>query len=198
MSRWSVLTSGIHVLDAAGVPYWVCNGTLLGLVRDGRLIPWDIDLDIALMSDGDLEIVVPLLIESGFSVYDAGDGSDYVVLEKDGVRFDLNLFREVGDLFQSLWLVPNRTAAGRFIAKFNKFVPPSVVRRFSSQEGYQVPVELVLPLRQQMFAEQVISLPAQPERVLEFVYGSKWRTPQRDFDWRRDGANNASGSEHAR
>ena len=30
------------------INYWVCYGSLLGLARDGKLIPWDHDVDIAI------------------------------------------------------------------------------------------------------------------------------------------------------
>lgn len=34
-------------LDAAGVRWWVDHGTLLGLVREGRPLSWDDDLDVS-------------------------------------------------------------------------------------------------------------------------------------------------------
>ena len=37
-----------RILDDARLPYTVDAGTLLGLVRDGDLIPWDDDLDLML------------------------------------------------------------------------------------------------------------------------------------------------------
>lgn len=35
------------ILDKHDIPYWLDDGTLLGIVRDGCLIPWDNDLDIS-------------------------------------------------------------------------------------------------------------------------------------------------------
>lgn len=36
-----------QILDQHGIPYYVDHGTLLGLYRDGNLLPWDNDIDIA-------------------------------------------------------------------------------------------------------------------------------------------------------
>ena len=37
----------INLLNENKISYWVCHGTLLGLIRDGNLIPWDHDIDLA-------------------------------------------------------------------------------------------------------------------------------------------------------
>ncbi|MCK5147136.1 LicD family protein [bacterium] len=36
------------VLDKASIPYWLEGGTLLGVIREQRLLPWDNDMDISL------------------------------------------------------------------------------------------------------------------------------------------------------
>ena len=40
----------INILNKNNVKYWICHGTLLGLIRDKQLIPWDHDIDIAVWS----------------------------------------------------------------------------------------------------------------------------------------------------
>lgn len=35
-------------LEKAGIKYWLEGGTLLGIIRENRLLPWDNDLDISL------------------------------------------------------------------------------------------------------------------------------------------------------
>ena len=37
-----------EVLDNYDVEYWLDYGTLLGAVRDGKIIPWDNDIDLGM------------------------------------------------------------------------------------------------------------------------------------------------------
>lgn len=53
----------VEILDSAGVKWWIDHGTLLGLVRESRLLPWDDDIDISIFL-GDLEIAYRALEES--------------------------------------------------------------------------------------------------------------------------------------
>lgn len=40
----------IEILNKNNINYWICQGTLLGIIRDKKLIPWDHDIDIAVWS----------------------------------------------------------------------------------------------------------------------------------------------------
>ena len=39
----------INILNKNKISYWVCHGTLLGIIRDRKLIAWDPDIDIAVL-----------------------------------------------------------------------------------------------------------------------------------------------------
>ena len=41
----------IKILNELKIDYWVCHGTLLGIVRDKELLDWDNDIDIAVIED---------------------------------------------------------------------------------------------------------------------------------------------------
>lgn len=40
-----------NLLDENNIPYWLEGGTLLGVIRENRLLPWDNDLDISLKEE---------------------------------------------------------------------------------------------------------------------------------------------------
>jgi phosphorylcholine metabolism protein LicD len=46
-----MLLATIDILNDNGIKYWLEAGTLLGVIRDGDLIPWDYDADIGIPED---------------------------------------------------------------------------------------------------------------------------------------------------
>lgn len=59
-----------ELFDKFGVRYWLDWGTLLGAVRDGKIIEWDLDIDLGTTEDNWAKIacVLPELEERGFDV----------------------------------------------------------------------------------------------------------------------------------
>ena len=53
VSAIKLLKSTTEILDQLNIPYWLEGGTLLGAVRDQKLIPWDHDLDIGVKYEND-------------------------------------------------------------------------------------------------------------------------------------------------
>lgn len=59
--------STIEILNNNKIDYWICHGTLLGIVRDNKLIHWDNDIDIAFFENEiDKNKLLKLFIEKGF------------------------------------------------------------------------------------------------------------------------------------
>jgi len=59
-----------EILDKYNIKYWLECGTLLGAVREGRIIPWDDDIEFGIM-DSEVEKLnsaLPEISEKGFKV----------------------------------------------------------------------------------------------------------------------------------
>ncbi len=86
------------------ITYWLDSGTLLGLMRDERLLENDMDLDIGIWSDEEekLKDLLPLIKEEGYTIYSAsyrGQVFKYNFIPHHHQyqrKVDINLFREAG------------------------------------------------------------------------------------------------------
>lgn len=84
-----------QILDDAGVKYWLDWGTLLGAVRDGKIIPWDTDIDLGTMCSEADKLVrkIPELEQKGFKV-DVTDIGFYIFREPVTISIILYQLRE--------------------------------------------------------------------------------------------------------
>jgi hypothetical protein len=153
----------LEALRKAGAQPFVGYGTLLGAVREGKVLGHDNDADIAYVSDASTPVDV--ILESfrlqrevraqGFeTVRYSGAAFKILVDEADGFRRGLDVFGgfldhgrlylmgEVGTRFERDWIYPLGTAR---------------------LEGIEVPV------------------PARPEKLLEAMYGPGWKVPDPAF-----------------
>ncbi|PWN04466.1 hypothetical protein DJ010_02170 [Nocardioides silvaticus] len=149
--------------DKAGVPTFIAYGTLLGAVRNGRLIGHDNDLDIAYLSDHANPVDVireayrieRVLLAEGWSVR-RGSGARMNVrirLSDDTTRFV--------DVFTAHWV--------------------EGVLYIPQDTGFELPRETMLPLTTVELLGRRLPAPADYERLLAATYGPGWRTPDPSF-----------------
>ena len=57
----------INLFNQNNIKYWICHGTLLGVIRDRKLIEWDHDIDLALWdSSNQKKKIIELMLNNGF------------------------------------------------------------------------------------------------------------------------------------
>jgi len=87
------------VFDRYDIEFWLDGGALLGAMRDGRLIPWDNDIDICTWKSNASKMTpgTPAYKE----LYDAGCElyflEDKVVIDKNDYPINVSLFQLRGD-----------------------------------------------------------------------------------------------------
>lgn len=79
-----ILEEVVFQLNGKKIPYWLDFGTLLGIVRNKKLIPWDHDIDLGTFEKNkpNLLSLVPKFEMLGYEVFDWGDE---LIFKKGGV-----------------------------------------------------------------------------------------------------------------
>jgi len=86
----------INILNKNKIEYWICQGTLLGIIRDKRLIPWDHDIDIAVWSNSiTKEKITNIMLSHNFILKEKYlIENDLLTFLKDGGReVDINFYQ---------------------------------------------------------------------------------------------------------
>jgi phosphorylcholine metabolism protein LicD len=102
------------ILDKYKINYWLDEGTLLGAVREKKLIEWDHDIDIAAWYK-DLPKIIPLFKEiekKGVEVCYL-EGKKHIKLLGIGYEIDINLYHLKNGKATRIWHVP--TKRGRIL-----------------------------------------------------------------------------------
>lgn len=153
----------ISVLDDLRIIYFVTDGTILGLHRDGRLIPHDNDLDIALVDSPDLLPLFKRLTRLGWKigrVLVRGVHVYQLIFYKDEVVLDFCNWKKSGPHVY--------------------FKCPEVVGYRKQSSEYYIPHSLITP-------DRILSTHSNLISWLEMHYGQDWNVPKSSKgDWRSD------------
>ena len=96
-----------EAFDKYGIEYWLDMGTLLGAVRDGRIIPWDHDIDLGAWQN-DIDKVINLcknFKSRGFGLF-LSEGN--ISLFKKNCKVDIYFYRLDNDKATVSWWVNNK------------------------------------------------------------------------------------------
>jgi len=103
----------INVLNNNNIFYWVCHGSLLGLIRDGNLIPWDHDIDIAVWDhQSNKKNIIDIFTSAGFIYKDDDSRGSLHFVKSKGRGVDINFYKDVESINSNetlvgvLWKMP--------------------------------------------------------------------------------------------
>lgn len=137
------------LLDKEGIIYWIDGGTILGSVRHGKLVPWDDDIDICILSDDfdKLEIIKEYIKPMGFEIIK---------------HWELYKFRYIGQEYPFIDIFLNTKKA-------NKYTLDHPILNFTWPNEYFFEEEL-FPLKKYKFGDNYYSGPNYPLEYLSRMY----------------------------
>ena len=142
-------------LDEHGAVFFLRQGTCLGAVRDGALIPWDDDIDLGSIiglhgfNEGMIEPVVAMLRAGGA----------YVEVAQEGLYTSVKIFKYRIRIDWQCYRVVEGTIA--------------------HYPGVPFPVGLFEELAPVDFIGEKYMVPSPPNDYLTYKYGPDWPTPKR-------------------
>lgn len=152
---------------------WLYAGTMLGCVRDGRIIPWDRDIDLGYPSELVDDELFSRFREAGF------------VIERL-YRYERRAYRDyVPDAMGQVSKFIVRKGA-RLAAKveFYCFARGKDGRLYYGQdrpELFVIDYDLVYPLQKMPLYDFSANVPVNLEEHLVYMYGEDWRVPKQSY-----------------
>eukprot|EP00051_Salpingoeca_urceolata_P028071 m.484783 g.484783 ORF g.484783 m.484783 type:complete len:290 (-) comp23542_c0_seq1:20-889(-) len=140
-------------LTAAGIPYWMCHGSLLGTAREKtspfQAIPWEHDLDLCIL-DKDYPTFVATFVGQ----------REYVLTDKHRVVYANNLRARVLRTYVDLFLVKENDVAGTIVP----------------DDAEPIPRAAIFPTRPLRVCNQMWQGPNDIEANLQPYFGTGWKT----------------------
>ena len=167
-----------RILDENNIPYTLEGGTLLGIVRENRLLPWDNDLDITITDDH-----LDKLIKIRWKIWLAGYRTRIRKSKKDMPHFPAGSVR--------LIKIQTRKFLLKGVSLLDVFVKTKVDEKYFWTVGIKNPVLKSVPyhfyekLSKFPFDEYDYSVPTQYEDYLTYRYGD-WKIPVKEYDFKKD------------
>ena len=171
-----LLSYVIEIINNNNYKYWLEGGTCLGAVRDGKIIPWDNDLDIGIEYDSDKKIKLLIkLLKKKFiiKIKDFPKGKD---------SWDLGKYRLLKVYKRKNYFFKDKICLDIFIFYRQKLSESnsSMVHKYVvyNKNGYHLS-KYFDTLQTINFYSKTYNIPNFVEEWLENKYGESWRTPKR-------------------
>ena len=171
----------ISVLNNTKTDYLPIAGTLLGLVRDNKILPWDFDLDIILPSEQATKELFHVIEEACKEFSPHYDWNKTIV--KTATKFqkiynapEICIVKFIGTgLTNQVPLRLDFLVHWKFKDKLCKTV--TGIKDISMLEPtYLAPAKYI------KFHGNDVRIPVNAEQLLEFQYGENWQTPMPEWD----------------
>jgi len=205
----------VNVLNKNNIVFWICHGTLLGIIRDKKLIEWDNDVDIAVWkSNNNKKKIEMLLISNGFKKKKKFFDNDNLLTltRRNGKEVDINFYEKP---YSSKYTYQRHYDFKNFVCRiiyvlsrgkkyngnyksivkllsplsiFFKIIKKKLIEKklFYNEIGYMTPKIHFNNLCKINFQNLKVYLPYNHKMYLRNIYGANWKVPKKNYKWTLD------------
>jgi phosphorylcholine metabolism protein LicD len=205
----------IKIFNKLKIDYWICQGTLLGIIRNKYLIPWDPDIDFAVIEKKINKSLFEIeMKKNGFKKKRKFFKNDNLITfsKKAGRDVDINFYK-INSQTKTVyvqWYVPknmlmrlievfsfsktykgNRSQIVNFFSfsqSFFKLIKKNLIKKdlFYKRAGYSHPYRFISRFTKINFFDLKIVVPFFYIDYLNHIYGKNWKKPIKVFSWVKD------------
>jgi phosphorylcholine metabolism protein LicD len=167
------------ILDASNIPYVLEAGTLLGIVREDRLLPWDTDMDITITRD-----YAEALLKNRWRFWLKGYRTSVRKFKRDTGPIKKGVFRILKIQTRKFFFFKDVNLMDIFVKDlkedkyFWRVSDDQPVLKAAPKDFYDKHV-------QYSFRGRNFSVPEDYVGYLEYHYGD-WKTPKKEWNYRTD------------
>ena len=172
-----MLSNIAYILNRCEITYWLEGGTLLGIRREERLLPWDDDIDISMMVNQEAKLpqFYRELKKAGYRVKNR-------YFEKDEAPFKKGYLRMIKIRERSFFgLIKGPVCLDIFI----KYPMNNDCYWEIATKKKSVPKKFYKSFKNILFKSQEYSIPKMTDAYLTYRYGN-WKTPVKNWDTAND------------
>ncbi|MER7796942.1 methyltransferase domain-containing protein [Microbacterium sp. NPDC096154] len=155
----------VELLEGADYPVYIVGGTLLGVIRDGGMMPHDDDVDLAFLCREDNPADIGL---TSYRMERLLRAHGYTVIRHSLAHLEITFFSDEG-------------APDYYVDIFTGFFRDGEYCQPFALKGPEVSPEDLLPTRPRLVEGVELPEPANPEAWLEYAYGPRWMVPDPTF-----------------
>lgn len=157
----------IRILEKHQIPYWADCGSALGAYRHGGVIPWDCDIDLAILIE-DHQNVVNALHELDPDQYEIQDWSSYRH-PQSFLKLYIKESRSLMDFYH--YQIHEETKTIQYFFSFHDVNIPESWKVYEKIMLTPHPFSTIFPLKKAKFEDFTIWVPNKLEKFLMNIYG---------------------------
>lgn len=174
--RMAMQKNGFYVIERIAkifndekIQYFFDFGTLLGIIRENRILPHDTDIDIGVLyKEGTYDKVREALFKSGFKLLYEYMIDDNVVEESYigfSIKVDINYYFSDGSKSRCylFYREPGKEYSGDLL------------------DTVEITCDKIETFKEHCFSDILVKVPENPEHLLAQRYGPNWRVPDKNW-----------------